>query len=412
MNKHGSIVFSLLLVLVLTALGAAILLRGANENRAANRTANSTQAFWLAEAGAQKTVWEINNNNCADFVQEGTSTACTSCTSCGAGNKTMAVSLSGAGDYDVVVDNGNTVVTSTGSCPSRASTSKVQRVVRENMGKQSPFQYASFANGQITLANNTFVDSYDSSKGAYNVATNSNTNGDIGSNGTAAGIISIGNNISVGGDVGTGAGGTVTLGSNSAIVGTTTHTENVSLPAVTVPSALTGLASGGVDSISGSSNISAGDYKYSSMSLSNNATLNVTGNVRIYLTAASAFTAGNNVTIKVASDASLQIFVDGVLSISNNVTLNSTGDVPKNLQIYSTYTGSNGVSINNNGLLSAAIYAPGTGVSIGNNNDIFGSIMGKTVTLNNNSALHYDETLSNLSTSPAGTTGVTVWQEI
>ncbi|MBI4308866.1 MAG: hypothetical protein HY591_00890 [Candidatus Omnitrophica bacterium] len=411
MNRRGSIVFSLLLVLVLTGLGAGVLLRSVNENKIANRTSNSTQAFWLAEAGVQKTIWEINYNNCAGFVQQGTSTACASCTICGSGNKTMAVSISGAGDYDVVMDNGNTIATSTGSCPSRASASVIQRAVQANIGKKSPFGYAAFSQGQVTLANNTFVDSYNSNNGPYDTSTNSDTNGDIGSNGTTAGIISIGNNISVGGDVSTGVGGTVTVGSNSEISGTTTQGAGVSLPAVTVPAALTGLASSGVKSVSGSSDMDAGDYKYSSMSMDNNATLNVTGAVRLYLTDASAFTAANNVTINIDSGASLQIFVDGVLTINNNVTLSSATNAPKDLQIYSTYTGSNGVTINNNGVLSTAIYAPATDVSVGNNGDIYGSIIGETVSLNNNSALHYDESLSTLST-PVGTTGVTVWQEI
>ena len=413
MNKHGSIVFSLLLVLVLTGLGAGVLLRSVNENKIANRTANSTQAFWLAEAGVQKTIWEINNNNCADFVQQGTSTACVSCSGCGAGNKTMSVSVSGAGDYDVVLDSGNTLATSTGSCPSRASASVIGRTVKANIVKKSPFSYAAFAQGQVTLANNTFIDSYNSDNGAYNAGTNSNTNGDVGSNGTTAGIITIGNNISLGGNVSTGPGGTDTVGNGTVIAGTTTHDNNVSLPAVTVPAALTGLASGGTFSIgnNGTSALAAGDYKYSSVNMANNATLDITGAVRLYLTAATALSTGNNINVNIASGASLELYVDGVFTIPNNATLSSAGNIPKNLQIYSTYTGANGISLNNNGVLAAAVYAPQTDISIGNNDDLFGSVVGKTVAANNNSAIHYDESLKNL-LSPAGSNGVTLWQEI
>src|SRR3989338_1750355 len=294
MNKHGSLAIGLLLLLVLTALAAALLLRGVSENALANRFANSTQAFWAAEAGVQKTIWEINHNNCADFVQEGTSTACASCTSCGSGNKTMAVSISGSCDYDVVMNNANTTATSTGACPTRNSSSVIKRSVQATIGPTSPFQYAAFSQGAVTLSNNTFIDSYNSNNGAYSV-DNSDTNGDIGSNGTTAGIISIGNNISLGGDVSTGTGGTVTVGNNSTITGTTTITNDVPLPAVTVPSALTGLSSGGTYSVAenGSATLTTGDYKYTSISMNNNATLNITsGNVRIYLTGTEAFSAG------------------------------------------------------------------------------------------------------------------------
>ncbi len=413
MNKHGSLAVGLLLLLVLTALAAALLLRGVNENTLANRFANSTQAFWAAEAGVQKTIWEINNNNCVDFVQQGTSTACVSCTSCGAGNKTMAVSISGSCDYDVVMNNGNTTATSTGACPNRNSSSVIKRKVQATISPASPFKYAAFSQGAVTLSNNTFIDSYNSNNGAYSVS-NSATNGDIGSNGTTAGIISLGNNISLGGDLSTGVGGTATVGNNTVITGTTTHANALPLLAVTVPSALTGLSSGGTYSITDnhSATLTTGDYKYTSLSMGNNATLNITGgNVRIYLTGASAFSANNNVNITVASGATLQIFVDGTLNIGNNVTLASSGDVPKNIQIYSTYSGANGVTVNNNGLLAAAVYAPGTSVSIGNNGDIFGSVIGKTVAFNNNTAVHYDESLGNLSTV-VGSIGVTVWQEI
>lgn len=410
MNKRASIIFSLLLILVFTILGAVILVRSATENRAALRYSNSIQAFWLAEAGVQRTVWEINNNNCTNFVLQGTNTPCVSCSNCGGGNKTLAVTIVDAGDYDVVLNSGNTSAVSTGSVPDRSSP-KYTRTVQATLGNQSPFSYAAFAKGQITLANNTFIDSYNSNNGQYSNA-NSDTNGDIGSNGTTAGIISINNNATVGGDVNTGSGGTVTLGANAEVTGTISHTSNVTLPDVTVPAALTSLASGGTLSVAtnGSQTLSAGDYKYSSISLNNNASLTISGEVRLYLTGSNSLTTGNNINLNISSGASLQVYVDGVLTVTNNVNLNSTGDMPKNLQIYSTYTGASGISINNNGVLAAAIYAPNTDIYVDNNNDFYGSLIGKTVNVNNNSAIHYDEALNSL-VVPVGTTGVTVWQE-
>jgi hypothetical protein len=410
MNKQGSIVFSLLLVLVLTILSAGILLRSVNENKIANRTSNSAQAFWLAEAGIQKVIWEKNSHNCMGMVRQGTATACSDCT-CGGVTKALAVTVPGAGDIDVTLDSGNTILQSTGSVPSRTSTSQIQRAVQGTLAIQSPFKYAAFAQDQVILTNNTFIDSYNSDNEAYS-NLNSSTNGDIGSNGTGAGAIVIGSNISLGGDVSTGPGGTVTTGNNTDIAGTSdNHNNNVTLPNVVVPPNLTGLASGGTFLITGTSNLPTGDYKYSAVDMENNATLNITGEVRLYLTGTSAFSTGNNVSVNIVSGASLQVFVDGVVSITNNVTLNSAGDLPENLQIYSTYTGANGISISNNGILSAAIYAPKTNISIGNNNDLYGSVIGKTVSVNNNSAIHFDETLPSLVT-PVGTIGLTNWQEI
>jgi Tfp pilus assembly protein PilX len=413
MNKHGSIVFSLLLVLVLTMLGAALLLRSVNENKVASRTTHSAQAFWLAESGIQQTIWDINQNNCTGFVRQGTATACVACNNCGTGNKTMAVSVAGAGDYDVVMDVNNTTATSTGYYPSRTNAKKIQRRVQATFGQTSPFTYGVFAQGQVTLANNTFIDSYNSSLGNYDPVTNSGTNGDVGSNGTTAGIISIGSNISVGGGVSTATGGTVTVGNGTVITGgISTQPTAVTLTPVQVPASLTNLASGGTLSVAGNGtvNLGGGNYKYTNLNMGNNSTLNVTGNVALYFTGATSVTTGNGVHINLNSGGSLKVYVDGVLTLPNNVTFTNPGNKAENFQVYSTYTGTNGISIGNNGPLGVALYAPQTNVSIANNGDLYGSIIGKTVLVNNGSAIHFDETLNNLPVQ-VGTSGVASWQE-
>lgn len=413
MNNNGSMLIGSLLVLVLTILAAGILLRSVNESANVRRVATSTEAFWSAEAGVQKSVYDYNYNNCNSFVQQGSSTHCVTCSNCGVSNKTLAVSITSSCDYDVTINNSNTIMTSTASCPNRSATNPIKRVVQASMGITSPFAYAAFAKNSVNLSNNTFVDSYISSNGAYSNAT-SLPNGDVGTNGTGAGTIVVNNNATVEGNVSTGSGGTVTVGSGGLITGTTTHNNNVLLPDVSVPSTLTGLVSGGTYSFSNgqTKTLTAGAYKYTNISMGNNATLNITGGiVQIYLTGVSALTASNNTVVNIASGSSLQIYVDGVLNINNNVALNVSGNLPKNLQIYSTYSGANGMQINNNSHIYAAVYAPNTDISIGNNGDIFGSLIGKTVVASNNAAVHYDETLKTITTT-SGTTGVTNWQEI
>src|ERR1035437_9842075 len=107
MYNRGSIIFALLLIPVLTTLGAAVILRCANESQAAKHFANSSSALWVADGGIQEVVWQYNHNNCAGMVQAGTSTACTSCT-CNGANKSLAGTLTGYGDYDVTLNSTNT----------------------------------------------------------------------------------------------------------------------------------------------------------------------------------------------------------------------------------------------------------------------------------------------------------------
>lgn len=406
-NERGAaLVIALTIVVVLSVLGTAFVMRTVTENMVAQKHAASTQAFWLADAGVQMATWQMTSNNCAGFVQCGTATACTSCTSCAGGDKCLAGTLGTNGDYDVTLNNANTLITSTGSYPSRSASNRVRRNVQVAVSNGALFSHAAFAQNSISLSNNVTTDSYDSSVGNYGGA-NIGTNGSIGTNGTTAGTVAIGANVTVQGNASTGAGGTVTTGANSTISGTTTHTNNVTLSSVTIPSELSGLADSGT--ISTTTTLSAGDYKYAAIDLSNNKTLTVDGNVRLYLTGTSAFSAGNNVTINISAGSSLTVYSDGSINFDNNSVINNVSKKPDKFLIYSAYTGADGVLISNNGSIYSAIYAPETDISVTNNGSFFGAVVGKTVSMSNNASLHYDQAL----TSILGGAGYSTssWQE-
>lgn len=410
MNKKGiALVTMIIFIVILSVLALALMIRSISSGAVANRYAASTQAFWLADAGVQKALGELNQNNCVDFVQCQTSTACISCGNCGTGNKCLAATLGTNGDFDVTMDNGNTLITSTGSFPNR-TTARFQRNIQVNLSQNSPFSYAAFAQGSVNLSNNFNVDSYNSSLGEYGVNGNINSNGSIGSNGTSSGIITLSNNSIVHGNASTGVNGTVSLSNGSQVTGTITHNNNITLSPVTVPSALTSLASGGNLSVSGTQTLNSGDYRYTSISMDNNSILTVNGAVRLYLTASSAMSTGNNVIINVSNGANVTIYCDGVFSMANNVTINNQSKIPQNFFLYSTYTGSNGISLANNGAVYGVVYAPNTDISIGNNGQVFGALIGKTVWFSNNDSIHYDEVVGN--TLGAGGFSTQNWQEI
>jgi hypothetical protein len=415
LNKRGSIAFALLLVIVFVILGAAILLRSMQEGAAANRMSKSTCALWVSEAGIQQLLYEYNYNSCHNMVQTGTSIYCANCTSCGGVSKTLAGTLSGYGDYDVTLDNAGSIIRSTGSVPNRTNSNKIARNVQTTISRPAIFGNGIYAQGQVTLVNNSLVDSYNSSNGAYGGA-NILTNGNVGTNGTTTGVITIDNNATVKGNVATGSGGTVTEGNGVTVTGTISNNSNVSLPPVVVPPSLISLSSSGTLSLGNNVTqaLSGGDYKYTNTSLSNNSTLNITGNVRLYLTSSGATPALDtqtaHVSINIASGATLAIYSDGIINFGNNATINTASHTPANFLIYSTYSGSNGVTVNNNGTSYAGIYAPNTDVDVSNNNGFYGSVVGKTVTLDNNGEIHYDEALNSMA-NPFESAILSNWQE-
>ena len=415
-RRRGSIIFSYLVIMVFLALGAAIILRGANEAKVTQRHSNSTQAFWTGEAGIQKGLWDYKNNSCQGFVQSGTATACTSCTNCGGGNKTMAGTISNSGDYDVTINSANTTMSAVGSYPSRTSTSKITRSVQVTLATPPLFGYGAFAQGAVNLDNNVEIDSYNSTLngGVYDLTNNRALTGDVGTNGTTAGIIHLDNNAKIYGAGSTAAGGTVTLDNGASVSGGTSATNSVTLSPVDVPDDLESLTGGTpyATAKNGSATLPQGNYKYTSLTLTQGSTLTVTGNVNVYLTSSPALTTGNNAILAIDNGASITIYTDGTVTFDNNSVINNNSLDPSKFIIYSAYTGNDGVHFSNNGSVYGAIYAPQTDVDVENNGAFFGAVVGETIDFANNVKLHYDENLNNLANPFSTSVTLSSWQEI
>jgi hypothetical protein len=170
----------------------------------------------------------------------------------------------------------------------------------------------------------------------------------------------------------------------------------MTIPPVVVPSCLTDLSDAGSYSVSGNNTttLASGNYRYSSMSISGNGKVNVTGTVKIYLTSSSSLSISGNGKLNITG-GNLIIYTAGNIDISGNGIANNT-NVPSNAMIKSTYQGANGVSISGNGDLQGVIYAPNTNVTNTGNGSIFGAVIGKTVTISGNGNIHYDKALKNL----------------
>jgi hypothetical protein len=105
-------------------------------------------------------------------------------------------------------------------------------------------------------------------------------------------------------------------------------------------------------------------------------------------------TLGNSTQLKV--NGLVVIKMTGTLNTSGSSNLNNTTQIPSNLQILSSYSGSNGVTIGNSVSVYALIYSPNTGLNLSGAAPLFGTFAGKTITIGNSGAIHYDTQLKSI----------------
>ena len=393
-NKGVVLLLTFIIMITLTVVVTVFLSMISTEIKNAGYELSDSQALWIAEGGIQQVIYQVKSN--ATYKNNPTN---------------LGPTTLGAGSYSVTVTKNGSVynVTSVGTVGKLKR--KITCVVQQS---GSLFTYAGFGTSSITMSNSASTDSYNSSLGRYNVNGNIGHSGNVGGNAN----ISMSNSAYINGNASTGPSGTFTDPTHQYVYGTVTNTNNVSLPPVTVPSTLTGLASGGAVNVSnsGTQTINSGNYKYSTINLSNSATLTInatTAPVNIYLT-------GNNSSISVSNSAQLIIpatnaypvtfYTDGGTSISNGSILNNSY-IPANLVLYDT--GTYGISVSNSGDFYGAIYAPSASVNMSNSATIYGSVIAGSLTMSNSADIHYDTALQNASMAiGAGSYSAKSWHEV
>ena len=123
--------------------------------------------------------------------------------------------------------------------------------------------------------------------------------------------------------------------------------------------------------------LEAGTYYFRDLNLAGGSTLNVNGEVKIFIEREMRF---------------------------DNGTVANQSQIPLNMQIS---VGSGPVNIQGGHQLHATIYSPGADVSIANGSGFFGSIIGKSLSVAGGAGLFYDESLADNSTG--GSSPSLVW---
>jgi hypothetical protein len=285
---------------------------------------------------------------------------------------------------------------------------QVSRRIEAIVRPVSAFDQAIMSVGVVDLTNqNIVVDSYDSgdptksTNGMYDVSKRQE-NGDIATDGQ---LIEAGN-AQIYGDVATNA-GTVSGAANiTGVERTDFYQEPIPVGAPSWSA-----TNSSVTSVNGTTTITADATQHSAasryvltgVSLSGNKTLTIAGNangsqtyVEIYVTGNISVSGTGQIVIQPGVTAT--IYFAGNVDISGNGVLNSNNQ-PGDLMLYGIQPPTNTsehVSIGGNSQITASVYAPGHDVTInggGTNGHVYGSMVGKTVTMTGVSNLHYDEQL-------------------
>lgn len=141
MGKKGAVlIYIFLVIVVLTILGVAIFNKSVSERSLAQQYVDSTQAFWLAEAGVNQALYELRNNY---------DTASVSSTGLGAGEFSAQISVSGS----------DRIVVSTGEVPS-GGTARSSRDIQVEISKDIPANFydnAIYSAGEVDLNGNAYT---------------------------------------------------------------------------------------------------------------------------------------------------------------------------------------------------------------------------------------------------------------
>jgi inhibitor of cysteine peptidase len=241
----------------------------------------------------------------------------------------------------------------------------------------------------VTISGGGYVDSYDSSKGAY--SGSHGPNGSIGTNSTANGAINLSGGAVIYGDALVGPGGNpakaITTSGGAVING-----SEGALSSAKSMTPMTDPGGGTSTNFTNGTTLTSGTYRVSSINLSGSGVGTINGNVTLYVTG--SMTLSGTAQIVVSQGSSLTLYVDGSVSVSGGGIVNKNLN-PHNLTVYGTSTCTT-ASYSGSSAFYGVIYTPKASTSISGSSGIYGTVIGGSITMSGGAVVHYDESLGNI----------------
>jgi hypothetical protein len=385
-------VIGVILILILAGLASSFMEAGVWESKANVAYAQMSRALYLAEAGANLAIADIDAGGDGNL-----------------GTKDTPVPFGGGGYWTSAVDHGDGsyTITSTGDDSGRR---KAVEVVLASKTAEI-FSKALFGQQDLDMSGTVFMDSYDSELGTYaSQAVNThpvtgdtyaNANGGAGSNGN----VTVGGNVTVLGDATPGPGGSVAINDDAYVDGSTAPAEDVTVLAP-VPYAPP-IASAGDFSTNGNQTITAGVHRFDGFSVGAKGKLTFTGAVTLYVD--NDFSVTGQAEIIVAPGASVTIYHNGAsFNLSGGGLVNKT-ELPENFRVLSN---ANTVEFSGGSGYYGMVYAPNGDVIPSGTSDVYGSFVGNRILVSGTINFHYDEVLGRKNTFTFGTPDVVSWRKV
>ncbi len=367
------------------------------DSRIATKNCKSSKALSLAEAGIERTIWELNYGDVTSWEgdsSERTLTISDFQTATGAVVGDIEISITDPeGDDPVVESNGRVAF----------GGSQIQtRVVLVGLGGFPAFRFGAFGNAGIHIDRQITLDSYDSRNGVYG-GVNIGSEAHIGTNSTLSGSIWIDADSEIKGSVFSGYDSdpdqVITADASATIYGVKRSLHSTcGLPSVIAPMGLPyrgdySLDDNNLDTI----NVSG---EYGSFSTGKNSTLRIEGDVILYITG--DFYMDKNSVLEIASDASLTIYLGaGDFEMDVGAAMNNLSLDPSKLLVYGTGSFNGEIYMDQNTAFYGAIYASQGNVRLDASSGFYGAAIAKNIMIDVGAVIHYDKSLENLEILPS-----------
>ncbi len=382
-NEQGGALLVTLAVMIMLTIAAIMAVNTAQTDMdlSFNRL-HKDQAFYVAEAGLMTAFAQLNTDN--DW-------------NAGYSNESFEDGTFSVAVVDSFVDVAlfDTIILRAAGSIMDANSNVEAIVVPEYY---HPFEYAVYADINLSMDQNTWTDSYNSDLGTYD-ATADSVDGDLASNGTMV----IDHTAIVGGDVSTSLDGGISVCATCIVYGdTATNIDPYTFP--TIPDSVYDWAQLNTAAPGGLS----GDYTYDGgtydLTMDINDSMVISGGTYYF----NNLNIGNNGKISIPAGDTVTIYMDGDITVGQSTEINMDGE-PGNLIIFSRGTSFvMGQSVE----MKAAFYGLSVDVSLSNSCEFFGSIVSNTTSAINFASVHYDRSLRVYELGKTGRMLMIAWKEL